>query len=122
MHTRNIIEQIRDTCLAPARSCEQNWEMDFHLSPSFCGFDGHFPGNPILPAVAQVMIAREAINTRTASNWSIVKMSRAKFQNMIPPGIVITVHWKETAQENELHCKCMLKVNESCSKWSPTRQ
>ena len=29
----------------------------YRFSPSFPGFDGHFPGDPILPAFVQVMAA-----------------------------------------------------------------
>ncbi|PNU20639.1 hypothetical protein C2E25_06230 [Geothermobacter hydrogeniphilus] len=50
----------------------------------FCGFAGHFPGAPILPALVQLLLAREVIH-RGAGNLSIGGVSAAKFKRPLKP-------------------------------------
>lgn len=42
-------------------------EADFRFGPGFLGFDGHFPGQPILPAVCSVQAAMVMLEQRYGS-------------------------------------------------------
>ncbi len=70
---------------------------------NFVGFEGHFPGNPILPGVVQLMAgamtAAEATSYPGPLNWSATSISRAKFLKQVGPG-------------NELRIKGSLKPGE----------
>lgn len=58
-------------------------------------FDGHFPGRPIVPAVAllaEVMAALEAATGRPAEQWSI---ANAKFVRPAGPGATLTLSIEE---------------------------
>jgi 3-hydroxymyristoyl/3-hydroxydecanoyl-(acyl carrier protein) dehydratase len=51
-------------------------------SPWFCG---HFPGEPILPGIAQLGMVFEAINQYGDRNLTIATISRVRFKQMIRP-------------------------------------
>jgi 3-hydroxyacyl-[acyl-carrier-protein] dehydratase len=54
-------------------------------------FEGHFPGNPVLPAVvllAETLAAIEAAGGRKAQDWAI---SSAKFLAPVAPGTPLTL-------------------------------
>ena len=64
-------------------------EIDFMAAIELPWFDGHFPGQPILPGLSQVHIA-----TRLAENiWGVapasMKVSRLKFHRVTQPGEAI---------------------------------
>jgi 3-hydroxyacyl-[acyl-carrier-protein] dehydratase len=64
----------------------------FRFDEGFPGFEGHFPGRPLLPAVVQVMaallVAEEAWGTETGGPLSV---DRAKFLLPLEPGVEIRV-------------------------------
>ena len=57
-------------------------------------FSGHFPGNPVLPGIFQVEMARYALEAANHMNYNIGSISKAKFINMILPDNRITVKIK----------------------------
>lgn len=48
-------------------------------------FNGHFPGNPILPGVCQVEIVREVAETICGSKLMLVQASLVKYLSLINP-------------------------------------
>jgi 3-hydroxymyristoyl/3-hydroxydecanoyl-(acyl carrier protein) dehydratase len=48
-------------------------------------FEGHFPGEPILPGVAQVMMAQEAIMKGFSPSGGSFSMKRVKFNRVVRP-------------------------------------
>ena len=60
-------------------------------------YQGHFPGNPILPGVvvlAEVVAAIAASTGRPASAWSL---ANAKFLSPVTPGTALTLVRDESA-------------------------
>ena len=58
---------------------------DIHVpsdSPWFCG---HFPGEPILPGIAQLGMVYDAINRSGDQNLEISNISRVRFKQIIRP-------------------------------------
>ena len=51
-------------------------------SPWFCG---HFPGNPILPAIAQLAIVFDMIQIATAQKQNPATVDRVKYRRIIRP-------------------------------------
>jgi|GEM_PF-66373 len=49
-------------------------------------FSGHFPDDPILPGIAQLNMAAEAISLARQENLSIKRLSRVKFKKRVRPG------------------------------------
>jgi 3-hydroxymyristoyl/3-hydroxydecanoyl-(acyl carrier protein) dehydratase len=62
------------------------------LPASHAYFDGHFIDNKILPAVAQISLCLESYfdQDKTTS----IKVSRARFFNVITPDVPFEIRWK----------------------------
>ena len=54
-------------------------------------FSGHFPGEPILPGIAQLHMALEALRTATPEGFRLVGVRRVRFKQVIRPGEPLTV-------------------------------
>jgi len=54
-------------------------------------FDGHFPGQPLLPALAQLALAWEAIRPLAAAGARLAGFRRVKFKEMIRPGEPLSI-------------------------------
>lgn len=85
--------------------------MGYVFPPTFSGFQGHFPGNPILPAIIQLMTARESIIEQMDRDLLITRVTRAKFQKVVTPDIPLTVVWTLSEQEDAYVCKCVLETD-----------
>ncbi len=48
-------------------------------------FDGHFPGNPVTPGVAQMEIIKELVGEVTGKKMKLVSMSNCKFLAILNP-------------------------------------
>ena len=88
---KNMNDEIRACGIKPAQKTERGWEKTYKFPSDFLGFQGHFPENPILPAVIQIMMAREAVAEQMGQEFDVMKLSRAKYMKVITPGISVTV-------------------------------
>ena len=59
------------------------WEATCVFTADFLGFDGHFPGDPMLPGVAQIMAA--AFTASGGRDMRIKQVGRTKFMSMVRP-------------------------------------
>jgi len=107
---KNINDELRECSIMPVQKTERGWERAYVFSPTFYGFQGHFPQNPILPAIIQLMTARESIIEHLGRDLLITKVTRAKFQKIILPDIPVTVIWTLREQEDAFLCKCILET------------
>lgn len=48
-------------------------------------FKGHFPGNPVLPGVCQVEMAREIMEIITAEKLMLTNSSQVKYLSLVSP-------------------------------------
>ena len=58
---------------------------------SFIGFQGHFPGNPILPAVVQIQAAQVCICRALDENMIVSKVINGKFLETVEAGAELVV-------------------------------
>lgn len=65
---------------------------NFVFPEEYCGFEGHFPGNPILPAIAQLAAVRFLAESVLKSSLLPASLSKVKFKGMVQPGEDIVVH------------------------------
>lgn len=77
------VEQQSETALAV--------EGDFVFPRDYCGFDGHFPGQPILPAIVQLAAARFLAEHVLQLSLFPREVNKVKFKGMVQPGDAITV-------------------------------
>lgn len=52
---------------------------EFTPRADFPPFSGHFPGNPILPGIAQIALITEIVNRADASGYGLDTVKRVKF-------------------------------------------
>lgn len=57
----------------------------------FIGFEGHFPGYPIVPAVVQILMAQLLAEEHLGLVLPIRSIERSKFHRQLKPGDVIDV-------------------------------
>jgi 3-hydroxyacyl-[acyl-carrier-protein] dehydratase len=108
---KNINDQIKGCITEAPRKTERGWEQNYVFPVGFVGFQGHFPGNPILPAIVQLMTARQSIAGQLGCEVAVTKVTRAKFHEIIPPEVVVTVLWNIRQQEDGYMCKCVLEAS-----------
>jgi 3-hydroxyacyl-[acyl-carrier-protein] dehydratase len=103
-----IVEEIHRSGPEPAQQTERGWMRTFIFGPSFLGFQGHFPGQPVLPAVVQIMILRESIIQQLQRELDIAQIARAKFLKVILPNTTLVANWTIKELDGKYHCECFL--------------
>jgi acyl-coenzyme A synthetase/AMP-(fatty) acid ligase len=76
---------------------------EFDLDPSLVVFEGHFPGYPILPGVAQVDWAIQWARERFALPARFLRLDVLKFQLPLEPGAHVEIEWRWDAAAGALH-------------------
>ncbi|MTD26908.1 hypothetical protein [Erwinia sorbitola] len=71
---------------------------DFYFPAEFIGFQGHFPGNPILPGIVQIMLAR--YTAAQGGSGLVHCIKRCKFLQSIRPKDNVTVRVEQRGNEN----------------------
>ena len=59
--------------------------MDIQAPPESGWFSGHFPGEPILPGIAQLGMVFDAINRWESRKFKITGIRRVRFKQIIRP-------------------------------------
>ena len=65
---------------------------DFRFPAGFTGFHGHFPGNPILPAIVQLVAVRFLAERSLGQPLAPTQHHKIKFKEAIRPGDPVTVN------------------------------
>jgi 3-hydroxymyristoyl/3-hydroxydecanoyl-(acyl carrier protein) dehydratase len=73
------------------------WCTEVQVVPESLWFSGHFPGDPVLPAIAQLGMVFDAVCKVSGFQFRIAGFSRVKFKRMIRPGdcLKITIRSKK---------------------------
>jgi 3-hydroxyacyl-[acyl-carrier-protein] dehydratase len=87
-----IRSEIEKTALADIEiSSPDTGSQKFHPKADFIGFDGHFPDQPILPAMLQVLFGVLVSEKIMGEKLVLKKLDRAKFITQIKPDETIAV-------------------------------
>lgn len=78
-----VLKEKSDTLLEVNATCS--------FPATFIGFQGHFPGNPILPAVIQLAAIRCIAEQALGYSLCVQEYSRTKFKAMIEPDVEVNV-------------------------------
>lgn len=63
----------------------------FCFGPDFLGFQGHFPGYPVLPALVQVLAAATVAEALLGRPLPLERVEHAKFRLLVEPGEEVAV-------------------------------
>ena len=72
------------------------------LAPELLVFDGHFPGTPILPGVAQIDWAIVWARERFALTARFLRLDALKFSQPATPGMRLAIEWHWNAETSTL--------------------
>ncbi len=64
---------------------ENTFQVSLTIPETLPYFDGHFPGNPVLPGVAMMDLSLEALRVHAEENRSLVGVRSAKYLALIQP-------------------------------------
>ena len=81
-------------------------EAEYIFRPDFPGFDGHFPANPLLPGIAQIMAVVQTVCHDRAGLLHEVK--RCKFTRPVRPLERLKIVATVTEQATTRHCRATL--------------
>ena len=87
----------------------------YRLEGDFSPFQGHFEGRPVLPALAQVLLAKDAAQTITGRELKIEAVVQAKFLALVTPGATVTVYAQAPesgASEWRFHLRSLLDADQ----------
>jgi 3-hydroxymyristoyl/3-hydroxydecanoyl-(acyl carrier protein) dehydratase len=74
--------------------------------PPDCGyFEGHFPGCPLLPGVAQFEIVLRTAARYFGTSLYVSKFKRIKFSALIRPGTVVLLELRHSSEQGILSFK-----------------
>ena len=96
MIKEDILACAVDTCALT----ETGWAQSFIFPDDFGAFDGHFPGQPILPGVVQTLAAFTAIESQHGAPFKLRSIRKAKFAKQINPDERILVAWVKLESAN----------------------
>jgi 3-hydroxyacyl-[acyl-carrier-protein] dehydratase len=83
-------EAIKE-CLASVAAEENGVCAEFVFPESFLGFQGHFPGQPVLPGVCLVQVAEVAAEEMTGCALKLDAIINAKFFTSVAPDTKVQV-------------------------------
>lgn len=84
-HKLYTILSITSTALEDGNNSYRQYSVSISLNPGNEIFNGHFPGNPVLPGVCQVEMTREIAGEVLGFDCMLSRASYIKFVNMIIP-------------------------------------
>lgn len=68
------------------------WRRRYRFGGDFVGFQGHFEGHPVLPALAQVFIAQDLVQALRPGPMILAAISQAKFLSLVRPGGLVSAY------------------------------
>ena len=86
-------------------------KQQYRFSPDFIGFSGHFPGNPILPAIVQIMMALISTEKYKGCRLEAAGVEKAKFHIPIQPDQEIEVECCQRPVGDQSGCDARLSVS-----------
>jgi 3-hydroxymyristoyl/3-hydroxydecanoyl-(acyl carrier protein) dehydratase len=62
------------------------WRRRFPIADAHAGFDGHFPGDPILPGIVQIALLLEALRDRLGPDVYLAAIPSLRWRSVVRPG------------------------------------
>jgi 3-hydroxymyristoyl/3-hydroxydecanoyl-(acyl carrier protein) dehydratase len=86
----------------------------FTFSPDFPGFDGHFPGNPVVPGIALLMAAARTVSPAVPAE--VAEIVRCKFFRPVLPGETVRIRAAASGSGGKVLWRARLDVDgEPCA-------
>lgn len=82
----------------------------YRFSPDFVGFSGHFPGDPILPAIVEMRTVVSMAEEHSGKPLRLACVEFAKFLSPIRPGEEIQVRYQRRDRDGKTLYDATLSV------------
>jgi 3-hydroxyacyl-[acyl-carrier-protein] dehydratase len=82
----------------------------YRFAPGFIGFSGHFPDNPILPAIVQVCAVLSLAEEEGGKALRLSAVRSAKFLSPIRPDEEVSIRCRRRVDSGEDICDATLSV------------
>jgi 3-hydroxyacyl-[acyl-carrier-protein] dehydratase len=82
----------------------------YRFAPGFIGFSGHFPGNPILPAIVQIRAVVSIAEEEGGKTLSLAAVRSAKFLAPIRPDEDVLIRYRRRVESGVDICDATLSV------------
>jgi 3-hydroxyacyl-[acyl-carrier-protein] dehydratase len=90
-----------------------------YFSDDFIGFDGHFPGKPLLPGIVMMKTGVLISEIVLGKHLQVEKIKHAKFAKSIFPKQKVNLNVKFKNQDNTIQINIILTQNEeTCAKYT----
>jgi 3-hydroxyacyl-[acyl-carrier-protein] dehydratase len=90
MENQSLYGSLPEYCwnLRVETPSDQHYQVfgDFCFSPDYAGFQGHFPGQPLLPAIVQLAMVRYLAEHAVGTRLTPSGYRKVKFTGKILPG------------------------------------
>lgn len=80
-----------ENALRACFECTDGEKFVYCIPENFPAFEGHFPGNPLLPAVCQMGLCADAVSRQTGKQADVKSVARAKFMRPLLPGARVQI-------------------------------
>ncbi len=80
-------------------------------------FSGHFPGDPILPGIAQLKMVTDLIAKSTQGTSRMTGLSRVKFRKIVRPEEVLDINVTCGNKADQYNFKITSAGEDVCSGW-----
>jgi 3-hydroxyacyl-[acyl-carrier-protein] dehydratase len=94
-----------------ARTGPETVVRRYRFAPGFIGFSGHFPGNPILPAIVQVCAVVSLAEEEGGKALRLAAVRAAKFLLPIRPDEEVSIRYRRRVDSGEDICDATISVS-----------
>jgi 3-hydroxyacyl-[acyl-carrier-protein] dehydratase len=93
-----------------ARTGPETVARRYRFAPGFIGFSGHFPGDPILPAIVQVCAVVSLAEEESGKALRLAAVRSAKFLSPIRPDEDVWIRYRRRVEPGMHICDATLSV------------
>ena len=81
------------------------WQRRFPIAAGHAGFDGHFPGDPILPAIVQIGLLLDALRDRLGPDVSLTALPTVRWRSVVRPGASLDLTARGPTEDGRVSCE-----------------
>jgi 3-hydroxyacyl-[acyl-carrier-protein] dehydratase len=95
------IQSQKPTVILEETGEKQHFTVQLKLNPLHPIYKGHFPGNPVVPGVCQIMMMREILEWVFGKSLMVVHAVQVKFMAAINPEVMQEVEMEIAVKQTE---------------------
>ncbi|RVU70354.1 MULTISPECIES: 3-hydroxyacyl-ACP dehydratase FabZ family protein [Lactobacillus] len=96
-------------------SDEQSLTAKASVSMNENFFQGHFPGNPVMPGVLIIESLVQAVEVLTHKHLKLQQVKKARFHKMVKPGDQLTIKVNRSQKDDGFEAQALLGEELACS-------